>query len=140
MATRSTISIIQKDKTKRTIYCHWDGYPSNNGALLLNHYKSPKKVKELIELGDISVLDKKINPPKGKEHTFEKRCKGVVLAYHRDRGEEYKDVKARTFYSDVPKETQDWDYVYVEAEKKWYFRSGGNNRKNIVPLTESNIK
>ena len=22
------------------IYCHWDGYPSHNGAILLHHYQS----------------------------------------------------------------------------------------------------
>lgn len=142
MATRSTISIIQTDGVKRTIYCHWDGYPSNNGRILLEHYKKPEKVRELIDLGDISVLDKHISPPNGKEHSFSNRCEGVVLAYHRDRGEAYKDVMAREFYStaNIPKETQEWDYVYIEAEKKWYYRSGGNKRKNIVPLTEEDVK
>ncbi len=33
MSTRSSISIKTSKNDGKTIYCHWDGYPSNNGAI-----------------------------------------------------------------------------------------------------------
>ena len=56
MATRSRIGIVQKDRTIKSIYCHWDGYPSYNGKILLNYYSRKELVEELIELNDISSL------------------------------------------------------------------------------------
>ena len=38
MATRSVIGIVNLDKSITGIYCHYDGYPENNGKILLNHY------------------------------------------------------------------------------------------------------
>ena len=42
MATRSFIGIVEEDKIKG-IYCHWDGYPENVGAILNGHYKDLAK-------------------------------------------------------------------------------------------------
>ena len=57
MATRSAIGIKRDDGTIKAIYCHFDGYPSNNGRILKNHYKDPDKINELIDMGDISSLE-----------------------------------------------------------------------------------
>lgn len=57
MGTRSHITVEhEKDKFK-TIYCHWDGYPSHNGKILKNYYNSLSKAVELVSLGDMSSLD-----------------------------------------------------------------------------------
>jgi hypothetical protein len=56
MGTRSTIAIEFADGTVEQVYCHWDGYLSNNGQILTEHYMDPFKVKELLELGDFSSL------------------------------------------------------------------------------------
>ena len=55
MSTRSHIGIWNEDGSLDAIYCHWDGYPSYNGALLLHHYQDPEKIRELIALGDITA-------------------------------------------------------------------------------------
>jgi len=47
MSTRSLIC-IQKENEIDTKYCHWDGYPSNNGVLLLENYKEEHEVEELL--------------------------------------------------------------------------------------------
>jgi len=72
MATRSRIAIEKQDGTVESIYCHFDGYLSNNGEILQNHYSTKEKMKKLIKLGDISKLG---DTPK------------TTIAYHRDRGE-----------------------------------------------------
>lgn len=56
MSTRSRIAMIYEDDTVKSIYCHFDGYPSGVGKTLTNHYINPEKVKALMELGDISSL------------------------------------------------------------------------------------
>jgi hypothetical protein len=84
MGTRSTIiAKLSNGQTKR-IYCHWDGYPENNGALLLNHYQEQAKIDALIELGDLSSLGQEI----GEQHAFDDRShENWTTAYGRDRGE-----------------------------------------------------
>lgn len=78
MSTRSHIGIWNEDGSLDVIYCHWDGYPSYNGALLLHHYQDPEKIRELIALGDISSLAESVKPVEG-EHTFESPQEGVVV-------------------------------------------------------------
>ena len=56
MSTRSRIAIEKQDGTVESIYCHFDGYLSNNGEILQNHYSTKDKMEKLIELGDISSL------------------------------------------------------------------------------------
>ena len=56
MGTRSTIAIEFADNSVSQVYCHWDGYLDNNGAILQNYYMNPFKVKALVELGDFSSL------------------------------------------------------------------------------------
>lgn len=88
MSTRSHIGILNTSnrhtpKSCEMIFCHWDGYPSNNGSLLLNHWIGAKKVRALMALGDISSLDKEL----GEKHDFDNLDTGSVNAYGRDRGE-----------------------------------------------------
>lgn len=83
MSTNSTIAIQHKDGTIEQVYCHWDGYLSHNGKILLGFYTERSKVEELIKLGSISILDKDI----GEQQDFDKRTAGMTLAYHRDRDE-----------------------------------------------------
>src|SRR5689334_13390131 len=83
MSTRSDIIRQNLDGSYDKIYCHWDGYPSNNGKILLEHYADPQKVGALIALGDLSVL----GPELGEKHLFEENRPGQCKAYGRDRGE-----------------------------------------------------
>ena len=69
MATRSRIGIENENGSVNSIYCHWDGYPEYNGKILKENYSDRDKVKQLLELGDISVLKEDLDK---------------VEAYHRD--------------------------------------------------------
>lgn len=121
MGTRSTISILQKDQTVVSTYCHWDGYLSHNGSILQEHYKSAKKIKELLSLGHISSLGKDITPAPGVVHTFDQRAPGVTVYYGRDRG----DVVEVSTYNNLKKymdtaDFQGYDYLFNESNKTWY--------------------
>ena len=132
MATRSTISIKQinafGNEQYKTIYCHWDGYPSNNGAILLEHYTTADKVNELISLGDISSLRENPKPSETQEHSFDKPIDNVVIAYHRDRGAE---LSINTAYSKKGIKGQEYDYLFEDGV--WKVRS--TNKGNFVVLT-----
>lgn len=93
MSTRSNIGIINDDRSVDVVYCHWDGYPSYNGAVLLHHFRDEDKVRRLLRLGDISILAPKLEPGPGQEHTFEHPAEDVCLAYGRDRGEKHTEAR-----------------------------------------------
>lgn len=89
MATRSTIWYKDKENDiYKGIYCHWDGDIDYNGKILFDYYNDINKIKELVQLGSISSLNKNINPSVESNHSFEKPEKDTVIAYHRDRGED----------------------------------------------------
>lgn len=56
MATRSIIGILHDNNTIESIYCHFDGYPSNTGYFLLTYYNTKQKVLDLISKGDLSSI------------------------------------------------------------------------------------
>ncbi|MBQ3143436.1 MAG: hypothetical protein IJB89_02870 [Akkermansia sp.] len=140
MSTRSNIGIWNEDGSLDVIYCHWDGYPSYNGAVLLHHYQDLEKIRELIALGDISSLEKNVKPAEG-EHTFESPQEGVVVAYGRDRHED--GVSTRHFASlDEYKKLMlseggyiEYVYLYNVADRKWIW-SPARDTTGIVELQE----
>ncbi len=82
MATRSMIGMLNEDNTVTAIYCHWDGYPENNGLLLIKYWREQYLVEQLMDLGNISSLGKEI----GEEQDFDQPTdRNWCLAYGRDR-------------------------------------------------------
>jgi hypothetical protein len=126
MATRSRIAIEREDGSVRSIYCHHDGYPEHNGAVLHNHYQDRNKVERLIALGDISSLSEKVEPT--GPHSFNSPERGVVVAYHRDRGEDLRNAdyhmsKTTYFKGDI----EEFGYIFTK-ENEWVYASYGDRR------------
>ena len=128
MSTRSRIGLKQANGQIKSIYCHWDGYPEGVGKTLKEHYNSPEKIEELLELGDISSLgtfyDKEL-AKENWEHQYEKewresekgkRASEMTMPYN-DRGE---DTKARidedevAYITEAGKCWEDYTYLYKE--------------------------
>jgi hypothetical protein len=118
MGTRSSITVYEPEtRTHHSIYCHWDGYISNNGVLLQENYNSLEKAMALVEGGYISSLGASIECPEG--HSFDNRVKGHTVYYKRDRGES--DVDAVSFKSleaCLRRTSQGYDYLYRDG--KWW--------------------
>lgn len=140
MSTRSLIGILNKDKSVTYIYCHWDGYPSNNGKILIEHYTSFDKIQELLKLGDLSVLGEEI----GVEHPFEtynlpdekqKKYEGMCFAYGRDRGEKGVSKKRARNIEEYKKQfTDSWaEYVYLFDDGTWYVFWNGSGFFDLSP-------
>jgi len=85
MSTNSTITAKCSDGKFRSIYCHWDGYISHNGKILVESYTDQDRIDSLVALGSLSGLNKSTEKPEG--HDFYNRVEGVCVAYHRDRDE-----------------------------------------------------
>ncbi|MFR1524186.1 MAG: hypothetical protein ACLSUV_01580 [Bacilli bacterium] len=139
MSTRSYICIENEDKSISGIYCHSDGYLTYNGAMLLDHYSDREKVKELISLGDLSILLPNLHPNKSKPHSFDynERQDDVCVFYGRDRGE--KDTNAREVDLEKLDKNIFIEYVYVFGlDNKWrYFEGGSYKETGLMEVDES---
>ena len=113
MATRSVIAKLD-DRGIQAIYCHNDGYLSNNGKILDQHYQNEVKVDNLIAQGDISSLKDTIED---------------TIFYHRDRGEDNKEavnLNNETKLLEHAFESCDAEVVYMFAYGSWYVYDNSN--------------
>jgi hypothetical protein len=133
MGTRSTIALEFADGTVQQVYCHWDGYLENNGTILRDHYSDPYKLRDLIDLGDLSSLGTQIGSQhpfsphfdEGSKLAYDKAMEeGACTFYGRDRGE--KGVAAKQFksYADYVANHQYEEYEYilrnVDGKAVWF--------------------
>lgn len=147
MATRSFIIVANPKGDFTGIYCHWDGYPQNNGVLLSTHYTKPSQVRELIRLGSLSSLGQRAKPIDPSKHSFEHKEDGTTVAFFRDRGnEKWSDVKPVTCdtLAELLQVADDcWcEYVYLYWNEHWSFNELGAAiaRKPFIEVTRENIK
>jgi hypothetical protein len=131
MATRSTISAKINGRTVG-VYVHWDGSPDTRIPLLLNHYNSQELAEGIIALGAISSLHPVLAPDEGKVHTFDTPITGVTVAYHRDRGEEFVQLKGMNAVEGV--NDAEWHYHFENGH--WLYKEHG--AKKWVPCDTSN--
>jgi hypothetical protein len=132
MGTRSTIALEFADGTVQQVYCHWDGYLEHNGKILQEHYSDPFKLRDLIDLGDMSSLGESI----GTQHAFEKAPEGECTFYGRDRNESGCEARKFKDYLDYAENHQYEEYEYILracGDKAVWFVS--DHGKDFVPLT-----
>ena len=128
MATRSTIALEFADGTVGQVYCHWDGYLSNNGAILFQHYQDPFKLRELIDLGDLSSLRPNIGIPHPFSYIgemdsaeYDKLYGDMCTFYGRDRGESNVQAKYFKDFEDYKERHQYEEYEYIlRKDGNWY--------------------
>jgi hypothetical protein len=136
MGTRSTIALEFADGTVEQVYCHWDGYLEHNGKILLEHYSDPFKLRDLIDLGDMSALRPEIGTPHAfsqfeleemDREEFVRTTENMCTFYGRDRGEtsvsakQFKDIE--DYYANV--QGEEYDYILSmnwEGKAQWYVR------------------
>lgn len=115
----TSAAIIEKTEMGyRGIYCNFDGYHSEVGEILKEHYQYPAKITALIDLGDISLLGERINPI-GK-HSWKYPEAGTTVAYHRDREEEIILPRIGITYEEVAYAIGA-DYNYIFEDGKWLY-------------------
>jgi hypothetical protein len=150
MATRSTIALEFADGTIGQVYAHWDGYLAHNGKILFENYSDPFKLRELIDLGNLSSL----RPQIGTKHPFSHYdVPGMTLGeysilfrdmttfYGRDRGEGEYEANYFKDYDDFLLNGQQEEYDYllrnVNGVATWFVSDHG---KVFGLLTEAFAK
>lgn len=112
MSTGSMISIRYEDGSCKGVRCHWDGYPTYNGAILLEKRTTKDGVEELISGGDMSSLKEDgsadyYNEPNNTPTYYET----------------YEDMRKDFKGSDC-----EYLYVFDVKENKWYVADEGPYR------------
>jgi hypothetical protein len=141
MATRSHIAKRNQDGTITSIYCHWDGYPSNNGVILEKHYQSEEKIDKLLSLGNLSSLAPEIGD---EPHDFDNPPSNVCNYYGRDRGQKDHDPSTLTDAAFKRMLKDSWaEYVYLFEDGVWKYSHighGGNTSFNMLkPVIEMEL-
>jgi len=148
MGTRSRIGVMHGDKVK-SIYCHWDGYLSHNGAILQEHYDSAK-ANNLVALGDMSSLGQVIGEahPFGYHGTdisaedYEKQFGEMCTFYGRDRGETGTEFRVAHTFAEFLEQAEGCgaEYYYIMKDGVWYVGDTYNASplsKTLTLLTEA---
>ena len=122
MSTRSRIAILNADKSIDSIYCHFDGYIKGGvGECLYYNYTSENQIRDLIALGDVSMLR-----PTLETSVFYGRDRDEDL--HRITFEDWEDLLL--FFK---KSDQEYLYVFDPQESCWTVTT---RTFNLVPLSE----
>lgn len=130
MATRSRIGIELENGKTLSVYCHWDGYLSNNGAILIESYKDRSKIETLINLGDMSSLGNEI----GEKHNMDDPAarKNWTSFYGRDRGEIGTLPQIMTI--EEFQQQEEFHYLY-RLDNEWYVK--GYSDEGFVNLHDA---
>jgi hypothetical protein len=119
MSTRSRIGYQNEDGTVTSIYCHFDGYPSHVGKVLVTDFNTLEQAKELVSLGNVSYLD---------FGGLDKCC-----FYSRDRGEDFEDnePKIRSINGTI-----DESYTYIYRNGAWYEYESPRDYISLIDLLQ----
>lgn len=135
MGDRSTIALLKLDGSVESIYTHWNGFISGNGALLYQYYNNAESLENLIKLGRIFNLTDVLEPEKGKIHTLDNPQTGVSVFYARDGGWEVVIEKHQTLEHYLnSNDLEGYNYIFYEKKKEWYCVD--NLTKKIDKLTK----
>jgi len=125
MATRSAIGFLEYDGSVTGIYCHWDGYPENNGRILVDHYTDPAKIHQLMALGALSSLCEEI----GEKHDFNTNSQSYCTAYGRDRGETQVGSMTHNSIDAWLEHSEEFNYLW--DGQRWNCFRGADIKKTV---------
>lgn len=125
MGTRSRVAVMHGNVCK-SVYCHYDGYLSYTGQILLNHYDTVK-ANALIARGDNS----------GVKETLEE------MNFYSDRGEDNVSWQVAHTFEEFLEQVEGCcgEYYYVMKDGVWYagavYDTEGLIKRGLVPLGEA---
>ena len=125
MGTRSRVAVMHGNVCK-SVYCHYDGYLSYTGQILLNHYDTVK-ANALIARGDNS----------GVKETLEE------MNFYSDRGEDDVSWQVAHTFEEFLEQVEGCcgEYYYVMKDGVWYagavYATEGLIKRGLVPLGEA---
>lgn len=161
MATRGRIAIKENGKY-RYIYNHYDSHLDNLGVTLFKYYKDADKVRELINLGNVSSVGKTVENEAScyKEYMDSYKNRGTVAFFREGRTwkdfdyynpnrdwEDCKPIEVDTLEEVLNVETilgEEFVYIFDTEKNKWYMaydRDGFELRDlDVILHTSENVK
>ena len=162
MATRGRIAIKENGKY-RYIYNHYDSYLDNLGVTLFKFYKDADKVRELINLGNVSSVGETVENTATcyKEHMdLDNQHKGTVAFFREGRNwtdfdyynpdeswEDCKPTEVDTLEEVLDVENvlgEEFVYIFDVEKNKWYmaYNRDGFELKDldVILHTSENVK
>lgn len=130
MATTSGIGIVE-DNGIECIYCHYDGYISHNGRILLKYYSDKNIIKALMSLGDIASLG--IIPIIEPNKHFSEKLEGTLLS-KRCRPLLTFGKKTTKLLEDKLAFSQHFaesSYLYLWEDGQWYVSQNGGKWEDL---------
>lgn len=141
MGTRSSIAVVHQDNSVSQIYCHWDGYLSHNGKMLMQHYPTLSQAEELVSLGDMSSLREKIHPDPMFPHDFDNNQKDVCIYYGRDSGDEFVETSKSASIQEFLAERMGEEFDYIYYGDRWYLMVvDGKDQTHLLEVTQELIE
>jgi hypothetical protein len=107
MGTASMIGCYNEDGTVTATYCHYDGYISYNGKMLVENYNTPELAKNVANAGYLSSL---------KADLYE----SVVESVHNEPSVKYESPQ---HFFDEAADYAGADYLYLFDGEAWFVRS-----------------
>lgn len=156
MSTRCYIGLKNDDNSISSIYCHFDGYIKKGvGQKLLENYKDVSKIKQLLDLGDLSSLGTTpVDNPSAWDEYPTSDTEFVLKTFlewqkqhhpdnlcdtYRRRGDALTDAKHDPSEEAWKKKLdQDDFYLYLFKDNKWHVKVPGS--EEFVPLSEYKTK
>lgn len=143
MSTHAIIALETDTNKFRYIYCHNDGIPTYTGKMLMQHYSFVGMVNKLIDLGNISTLEQRVNPAQEEAHTFSKPAKNVTVAYGRDRGEKGQSASVANSLTELisAAKRDHASYLYVfNRDGVWSYMNLHKSEKRLVTLESNDLE
>lgn len=95
------------------------------GVKLLEHYNTPDMVDKLLDMGDLYMLEPKLEPMPGLQHSYENPQDGVTIAYQRDWGETDMDAQIHTL-EELDSDGGMIEFIYIfDQSNQWKYFQGG---------------
>lgn len=145
----------EQNGSLKSVICHWDGYLSHVGRMLLTYYNTDEKANALIALGYLDILEKYLyplpaslkryfdlerNPKLISTHSYDSPQKDVTIAYHRDTNQEFE----QNTYSSLKDFEQDKPFIelysYLFKDGQWHVMSSEVKDDEWVVLTPEMVK
>ena len=123
MSTRARIALAMPNGKFKSIYVHLDGYPQGVGKVLAQHYGNANRIRDLLELGDLSQLGPMLVAPESTRHSHAAPSPNVTVAYGRDRGDTGTDASTCHNFTALCAIAAECnaEYVYVFGDKQWLY-------------------
>ncbi len=137
MGTHSRIGILNANGTVLAVYCHYDGGLSLNGKILLEHYHSEEKIRDLFKQGNLIYLRQNI----GGKHNHIRTCNPEWCCFYIRDEEEDREENLFQLYScvhDLLIERTEFTYIFNPITRQWFWTTTWN--EGFEPLKRLTMK